>query len=95
MSDEPIITRDVWEALADTPEEAENLRVRSMLMMEITAVVARNGWSQRHAATELGLTQPRTSDLVNGKLDKFSLDALVNIGAKLGLHLHLAPGLSA
>ncbi|MGP5147287.1 helix-turn-helix domain-containing protein [Corynebacterium variabile] len=87
MNNDRIITRDVWEAVADTSEEAENLRVRSMLMMEINVRIDSHGWAQRGAADAFGLTQPRVSDLMNGKMDKFSLVALVNIAVTVGVHL--------
>jgi predicted XRE-type DNA-binding protein len=76
------IDESVWDALADTPQEAANLKLRSQLMIEIREVV--RGWGdlpQREIAARLGLTQPRTNDLLRGKLGKFSLDALVNIAA--------------
>lgn len=77
----------VWDTLADSPEEAENLRLRSKLMRVLTKVV--QGWalSQKDAARRLNLTQPRLSDLLNGKIDKFSLDALVNILAYADLEV--------
>lgn len=90
MSEGPIITADVWEAIADTAEEAENLRVRAMLMMEINHRIDSHGWTQQVASKNLGLTQPRISDLRNGKMDKFSLDALVNIGVLLGVRLQVS-----
>ena len=81
----------VWDALVDTPEEAENLRVRSELIMALTRVV--KGWnlSQREAAARLHVTQPRLNDLLKGKIDKFSLDALVNMltGANLRIEIEV------
>ncbi len=82
----------VWDALVDTPEEAENLRLRSQLMRAITTVV--KGWevSQTEAAARLEVTQPRLNDLLKGKIDKFSLDALVNMlaGANLELEVRIS-----
>ncbi len=78
---------DPWDTVADTPAEAENLRVRSDLMDAILARIDDIGWSQTTAATQLGITQPRMSDLYRGKIDKFSLDALTNLGRTLGIHL--------
>lgn len=74
----------VWDALADTPEEAENLRLRSALMRQIAAIVAESGWTQAEAAERCGVTQPRMNDLLRGRMARFSLDALVNIAAALG-----------
>ena len=74
----------VFDALCDTPAEAANMRLRADLMMHIADTVRENGWTQKQAAMLCGLTQPRINDLLNGKIDKFSLDALVNINAELG-----------
>ncbi|MFK7608836.1 MULTISPECIES: helix-turn-helix domain-containing protein [unclassified Pseudomonas] len=77
----------VWDALVDSPEEAENLRLRSKLMRAITRTV--KGWevSQKEAAQRLHVTQPRLNDLLKGKIDKFSLDALVNMLASANLEI--------
>lgn len=80
---------NVWDVLEDTPAEAENLRLRANLMSRINSRIDSNGWSQHVSARNLELTQPRVSDLATGKIDKFSLDALVNIGAKIGVHLQV------
>ncbi|MCG8296523.1 helix-turn-helix domain-containing protein [Pseudomonas entomophila] len=77
----------VWDALFDSPEEAENLRLRSKLMRVLSKIVQSWGLSQKDAARRLHLTQPRLSDLLNGKIDKFSLDALVNILSNADLEL--------
>ncbi|MEO5606844.1 MAG: XRE family transcriptional regulator [Polaromonas sp.] len=79
----------VWDAIADTPQEAENLRVRSELMNKITALVAENNWTQAEAASRCGVTQPRINDLLRGRISRFSLDALVNIAAALGRRVHV------
>lgn len=79
----------VWEAIADTPEEAANLRVRSDLMREITAIVSESGWTQVEAAKRCGVTQPRINDLLRGRISRFSLDALVNIATALGRRVHV------
>lgn len=80
---------NVWDLLADTPSEAENLRLRAQLMSHINDRLEEFGWSQRTTANNLEITQPRVSDLVTGKISKFSLDALVNIGIKVGVHLRV------
>jgi len=79
---------NVWEAIADTPEQAVNMRARAELMAEITEVLNGRGWTQVEAARHCGITQPRMNDLVRGRISRFSLDALVNIAAKLG-HVHI------
>lgn len=71
----------VWDAIADTAEEAANLRLRSELMDKITALIDSKGWTQAEAASRCGVTQPRMNDLFRERLSRFSLDALVNIAA--------------
>jgi predicted XRE-type DNA-binding protein len=75
---------NVWDALADTPEEAANLTLRSELMDEIETIIKENGWTQKEAATRCRVTQPRINDLLRGRIARFSLDALVNIASALG-----------
>ncbi|WP_020160047.1 helix-turn-helix domain-containing protein [Methylobacter marinus] len=79
----------VWDAITDTPAEAANLRVRAELMNKIATIVAAKGWTQAEAAAQCGVTQPRVNDLLRGRLSRFSLDALVNIAAALGLRVHI------
>ena len=74
----------VWDALADTPQEAANLAARSDLMDELIAIIKANGWKQAEAAERCGVTQPRLNALLKGHIDRFSLDALINIAAALG-----------
>ncbi len=70
---------DVFDALADTPAEAENLKARSDLLSALTRHVRSWDLPQAAAAARLGITQPRPNDLIRGKINKFSLDALVNL----------------
>lgn len=79
----------VWDAIADTPEEAANLRARAELMQKIAAIVEDNGWTQTEAANQCGVTQPRINDLLRGRVSRFSLDALVNIATALGRRVHV------
>ena len=79
----------VWDAIADTPEEAANLRMRSALMQQIAKLVERKGWTQAEAASRCGISQPRVNDLLRGRIARFSLDALVNIAAALGRRVTL------
>ena len=80
---------DVFDALADTPAEAANLKARAELMSALRARVRSWQVSQTAAAARLGITRPRLSDLMRGKLGKFSLDALVNLVAAAGLALEI------
>jgi predicted XRE-type DNA-binding protein len=80
----------VWDALVNSPEEAANLRLRSKLMREISRAVRSWELSQKEAAQRLNVTQPRLNDLLKGKIDKFSLDALVNMLAGANLELDVS-----
>jgi predicted XRE-type DNA-binding protein len=79
----------VWDALEDTAAEAANMRARSELMIALRIKI--EGWKvrQTEAARRLGLTQPRLNDLMRGRIDKFSLDALVNVAGRAGLTVRL------
>ena len=79
----------VWDALADTPEQAANLRARAELMQQIAAIVNDKEWTQAEAAKRCGVTQPRINDLVRGRVSRFSLDALVNIATASGRRVHV------
>jgi predicted XRE-type DNA-binding protein len=74
----------VWDAIADTPEQAANLRARAELMQQIAELIQTEGWKQVEAAERCGVTQPRINDLLRGRVSRFSLDALVNIATALG-----------
>ncbi len=79
----------VWDAIEDSPAEAENMRVRSGLMIALQARIKSLGMTQAEAARRFGVTQPRISDLMRGKIDVFGIDALVNMLASAGLHVEL------
>jgi predicted XRE-type DNA-binding protein len=80
---------NVWDALCDTPEEAANLTARSELMSQISQIIKKGGWTQADAAKRCRITQPRMNDLLRGRIDRFSLDALVNIATALGRKVQL------
>lgn len=79
----------VWDAIEDTPAQAENMKLRSALMMALSDHIEREGLSQSQAAKLFGVTQPRVSDLTRGKIELFSLDTLVNMLAAAGLHVEV------
>ena len=85
------MTDSVFKDLADTPEEAANLTARGLLMIAIEQRIREEGWTQAEAAAHLHVTQPRVSDLLTGKITKFSLDALVNMLAPVGLMFEVRP----
>ena len=69
--------------------EAENLKLRSELMMRIEDFCRQSGMTQAQAAKALGVTQPRLNALLKGRIGLFSLDALVNIASRAGLNVRL------
>jgi len=79
----------VFDAIAESPEEALNMKLRASLVRELQARIKATNWTQAKTAHQLGITQPRVSALLSGKLSKFSLDALVNLLAKLGGEVEL------
>jgi predicted XRE-type DNA-binding protein len=79
----------VWEALGFPSQEAANLEARSKLMIKIEGLITKAGWTQSAAAKRCGVSQPRINDLLRGKIDKFSLDALVNMAAALGQRINI------
>lgn len=83
------VFESVWDALEDTPAEAENMKLRARMMIAIRDAVAAWNISQAEAAKRLGVTQPRLNDLLRGRIGKFSLDALVALAGPAGLTVHL------
>jgi len=75
----------VWDALEDTPQQAASMRARSELMMNLAEVIRERGMTQGDAATMFGVTQPRISDLMRGKINLFSLDTLIDMAATAGM----------
>jgi predicted XRE-type DNA-binding protein len=85
----------VWDAIEDTPAQAENMKLRSSLMMALKDHIASEGLSQSQAAKLFGVTQPRVSDLMRGKIELFGIDTLVNMLAAAGLHVEVRVGKAA
>jgi predicted XRE-type DNA-binding protein len=85
----------VWDAIEDTPAEAENMKLRSALMMALEDHIRAQGWTQAEAARRLSVTQPRISDLLRGKIHLFGLDTLVNMVVAAGLHVEMHIGKAA
>jgi predicted XRE-type DNA-binding protein len=83
-------TGNVFRDLGYSPEQAESLRLRSELMMRIKQLIGRRGLTQKAAAEMLGVSQPRISDLVRGRIDLFSLDTLVDMLVKGGMRVQLS-----
>ncbi len=71
------------------PEQAHNLLLRADLVIRIERFVKQSGLTQQAAARALGVTQPRLNQLLKGKIELFSLDALVNMATKAGMRVEL------
>lgn len=84
---------NVFADLGFSPKEAENLKIRSLLMSELRDLIA--GLTQVNAAQLLGVSQPRISDLKRGKIGLFTIDALVNMLASAGAELRISVSRSA
>ena len=79
----------IWDAIERTPNEAASLKARAEVLVAIQRAV--DGWSmkQTDAAKRLAISQPRLNDLLRGRIDKFSLDALMNLAARAGLSVRV------
>ena len=80
---------NVWDALADTPEESANMTMRSNLLIALQQKIKSWEITQAESARRLDLTQPRLNDLLRGKIDKFSLDMLINLATRAGISVRL------
>lgn len=84
----------VWDAI-EGAEQAQNMKLRSTLMMALKEHIERTGLSQIEVAKLFGVTQPRVSDLMRGKISLFGIDTLVNMATAAGLQVELQVGESA
>ena len=80
---------NVWDALTDSPEESANMTMRSNLLIALQQKVKSWEVTQAKAARRLGVTQPRLNDLLHSKIDKFSLDKLINLAIHAGISVRL------
>jgi predicted XRE-type DNA-binding protein len=80
---------NVFRDLGFPPEEAEHLLVRSDLLIKVQKLIASRGLTQAEVAKILRVTQPRVSDLLRGRIDLFSTDALIDMLACLGVRVRL------
>ena len=81
--------RTVWDAIETSPEEAANMKARSDVLIAIRQTIDDWNVTQSAAARRLGITQPRLNDLMRGRVNKFSLDALTNLAARAGLSVRI------
>ena len=80
---------NVFRDLGFEAKEAESLRLRAELMVEVRRLIEGRKFTQRSAASLLGVTQPRISDFIRGRIDLFSIDSLVNMLARAGMRIQL------
>jgi len=78
---------NVFRDLGFDEDEAEHLRIRSTLMIAVRKLIEDRGLTQGEAAKLFGVTQPRISNLVRGRIDLFSIDTLVDMLARAGVHI--------
>jgi predicted XRE-type DNA-binding protein len=81
------VYKNVWDAIEPDPVKAENLKLRSSLMLALTCYIKSNGFTQAQAAKVFGVTQPRISNLIHGKIDAFALDLLVRMATAAGMRV--------
>ncbi len=74
----------VWDALTDSQDESDNLKARSEMMMVVVRTVEDWNVSSKATAHRLGITQARANDLLNGRISRFSLEALIDLQTKVG-----------
>lgn len=75
----------VWDAIEESPQAAASMKARSALMIELSKFIETQGLTQAQAADVFGVTQPRISDLMRGRIDLFSLDMLLNMASAAGM----------
>lgn len=80
----------VWDAISDTPQEVLNMKVRAELMSKLIDTIEAWDITQREAAERLGITQPRVNDLLKGRIDRFSVDTLLNMSAAAHISVALS-----
>ena len=80
---------NVWDALEDTAGQAANMTMRSDLLIALCQRIGTWKVTQAQAARRLQVTQPRLNDLLRGRIGKFSLDALVELADRAGIHIRL------
>jgi predicted XRE-type DNA-binding protein len=75
----------VWDATSDTPQETASMKARSKLMMALSDIISQRQLRQKDAVELFGVTQPRISDLLRGKIHLFSLDMLMDMASTEGM----------
>ena len=95
MSPEIRTHESVWDAVAADAGEAANLKLRSQLMDVLEAYISRERITQEEASRRFGVPRSRVSELVNGRISKFTIDKLVNMAARVGFVTRISVGRDA
>lgn len=82
-------SKNVFSDLGFDGIEAENLRVRAELIIELDRYIKDRGFTQAEAATQLGVSQPRISNLLHGRIDLFSIDKLIEMLSRIGIKVKI------
>ena len=82
---------NIFEDLGFNKVEAANLKVRAVLMHKITDYINSHNLKQKDAAERLSVTQPRISDIMNGKIGKFTVDGLLEMLTRVGFEIDTSP----
>jgi predicted XRE-type DNA-binding protein len=80
---------NVFADLGFPPAEAEYLHIRSALIIELASIIEKRGLTQQDAASVLGVSQPRVSDIVRGRIARFTIDTLIEMLGRLGVSVSL------
>ncbi len=76
---------NIFDDLGFNPEEAANLKIRADLILDLQKYIKKREWTQQEAASFFNETQPRMSNLMNGDIERFSIDKLVQMISKAGM----------
>ena len=80
---------NIFEDLGFEQQEATNLKIRADLMLDIRRFIQSQQWTQAEAAMFFGETQPRISNLMNGDIDRFAIDKLVQMLSLAGMDIRV------
>lgn len=86
------MSRNPFLDLGFPPEEAAALHIRSQLAATLEHYITRKGWSQTQAARELKVPQPTLSKIMNGNIEKLSIEFLVKLAVRVGLPVNVSAG---
>jgi predicted XRE-type DNA-binding protein len=88
-------SKNIFEDLGFEKAEAANLKIRADLMLALKEYIQLKGWTQEQAAEFFQETQPRISNLINGEINRFSVDKLINMLARAGMEVKVEVSLFA